>query len=509
MMLVPGTLLTAASGVLFGVAFGTAVSVVSATTAATICFLIGRRLGREQVEQIAGERVEQLDDWIARNGFVAVLYVRLIPLVPFNALNYVAGVSAVDLRSYVAATAVGIIPGTFAYTALGGSFDEPTSPEFIAAVALIVVLAAAAPFVQRVGRRRGLVPDTAEESADRQDEGPLNAGRSSRGPDRQQLLQAEVLDRVEDGVLRARGNERPGVGVRHRVRAGLQALLRRADPRVAGRLAALQQLPRGFDVVRVHEGVHDVRDRLRPVAADRAHPAESAQQAQRPRRAAAQDAGVAGDRARSACGDEAALRVVEVHPAERGEEIGQRACVARVVLVEQRRVAVRGDQAVRGPVAAHVTDLLGVEVQPRAGARFDPPPHLVGRERAEVILPAALVADVRGGLEREHPKAHVARRAQHVGDLVDVARSDRHVVGEVARDAVRLVEAREHVAEVLAVGVQVGLAARPAQPTAAEHERVEVPGEREVGEARPASLRVEREPLEVRVVEVAVRHRHR
>ncbi|MBW3652459.1 MAG: TVP38/TMEM64 family protein [Actinobacteria bacterium] len=157
-LLVPGTLLTAAGGILFGVALGTALSLVSATLAATICFLIGRRLGREHVEQIAGKRVARLDEWIARNGFAAVLYVRLIPLVPFNALNYVAGVSAVDLRSYVAATAVGIIPGTFAYTALGGSFDEPTSPEFLAAVALIVVLAVAAPLVQRVARRRGLVP---------------------------------------------------------------------------------------------------------------------------------------------------------------------------------------------------------------------------------------------------------------------------------------------------------------------------------------------------------------
>ncbi|HWC26626.1 MAG TPA: TVP38/TMEM64 family protein, partial [Solirubrobacteraceae bacterium] len=134
-VLVPGTLLTVAGGVLFGVALGTALSVVSATLAATACFSIGRRLGRAQVEQIAGRRVGRLDEWIARNGFAAVLYVRLIPLVPFNVLNYVAGVSAVDLRSYVAATALGIIPGTFAYTALGGSFDEPTSPEFLAAVA--------------------------------------------------------------------------------------------------------------------------------------------------------------------------------------------------------------------------------------------------------------------------------------------------------------------------------------------------------------------------------------
>lgn len=168
-VLVPGTLLTAAGGVLFGVVWGTALTVVSATVAATICFLIGRRLGREQVEQIAGRRVGRLDEWVGRNGFMAVLYVRLIPLVPFNALNYVAGVSSVDLRSYVAGTALGIIPGTFAYTALGGSFDEPTSPEFLAAVALIVVLAVAAPLAQRAARRRGFVPEHGDdETGDRE-----------------------------------------------------------------------------------------------------------------------------------------------------------------------------------------------------------------------------------------------------------------------------------------------------------------------------------------------------
>ena len=157
-LLVPGALLTAAGGVLFGVALGTALTAVSATIGALLAFLIGRRLGREQVEQIAGRRLGRLDDWISRNGFVAVLYVRLIPLVPFNVLNYVAGVTAVRTRTYVLATAIGILPGTFAYTALGGSLDRPTSPEFLAAVGLLVALALGAPLLQRLARRRGLEP---------------------------------------------------------------------------------------------------------------------------------------------------------------------------------------------------------------------------------------------------------------------------------------------------------------------------------------------------------------
>jgi hypothetical protein len=82
-------------------------------------------------------------------------------------------------------------------------------------------------------------------------------------------------------------------------------------------------------------------------------------------------------------------------------------------------------------------------------------------------------------------------------------------VREVVRDAVLALQALEHLAERAAVGMQLGLRARAPHAAPAEHHRVEVPGEREVREARPARARVERERLEVRVVEVPVGHRHR
>ncbi len=162
-LLVPGTVLTAAGGVLFGVVLGTTLTVISATIGAMLSFQIARRLGRERVEQIAGQRIQKLDSWITRNGFMAVLYVRLIPLFPFSVLNYAAGVTSVRTRSYLFGTAIGIIPGTFAYTALGGTIDRPTSPEFLAAVGLIVVLAVTAPLIQRVARRRGAGPESEDD----------------------------------------------------------------------------------------------------------------------------------------------------------------------------------------------------------------------------------------------------------------------------------------------------------------------------------------------------------
>lgn len=151
----PASILTAAAGLLFGTLWGTALSVVGATAGALAAFTIGRRLGRREVERIAGRRITALDGWLERNGLAAILYLRLIPVVPFSPLSYAAGVSALGRRDYLIGTAVGIIPGAFAYAALGGSLDDPASPQFLGAVALVVALAIAGPLVNRALRRRG------------------------------------------------------------------------------------------------------------------------------------------------------------------------------------------------------------------------------------------------------------------------------------------------------------------------------------------------------------------
>ena len=71
---------------------------------------------------------------------MAILLARLVPIFPFNLLNYASGVTGIRTREYVVATVVGIIPGTYAYAALGGSLGDWTSPEFLTAVAMVVVL---------------------------------------------------------------------------------------------------------------------------------------------------------------------------------------------------------------------------------------------------------------------------------------------------------------------------------------------------------------------------------
>lgn len=145
----PVSIVTVVGGALFGSVLGTMLTVVGATIGALGSFLIGRRIGRRSVEALAGERVAAIDGWLTRRGFVAILYARLLPIFPFNALNYIAGVTGLRLRDYAVGTFVGIIPGTFAFSALGGNLDDRTSPQFLGSVALIVLLLILGPILAK------------------------------------------------------------------------------------------------------------------------------------------------------------------------------------------------------------------------------------------------------------------------------------------------------------------------------------------------------------------------
>ncbi len=118
---VPGTILTLSAGALFGPFFGTLWTIIGATLGATSAFLIARFLAgdwaRTQFEK--GDRLRQLRQGIEQEGFWFALSVRLSPIFPFFAVNYLLGLTPIQLPTYILATSVGILPGTFAFTWLG------------------------------------------------------------------------------------------------------------------------------------------------------------------------------------------------------------------------------------------------------------------------------------------------------------------------------------------------------------------------------------------------------
>lgn len=137
----PGPLLAGAAGLLFGTVLGTPLAICSATLSAVLACLIARGVAGDAIERLGGRRVTALAGLLERRGFLSVLYVRLLPGVPYALLNYAVGLTRVPIGAFVGATVLGTAPRTFAYVALGGSFGDLSRPETIVAVAILVLMA--------------------------------------------------------------------------------------------------------------------------------------------------------------------------------------------------------------------------------------------------------------------------------------------------------------------------------------------------------------------------------
>lgn len=162
-LFVPGFILTVGAGTLFGLWIGTITVSIASTLGATLAFLIGRYLAREQVARMVegNARFAAVDEAVAREGFKIVLLTRLSPVFPFNLLNFSFGLTRVRLRDYVLASWIGMLPGTIMYVyigsvfgALAGSADrETTTGEWVLRSVGLAATIVVTVFVTRVARR--------------------------------------------------------------------------------------------------------------------------------------------------------------------------------------------------------------------------------------------------------------------------------------------------------------------------------------------------------------------
>ncbi|MBI3409538.1 MAG: TVP38/TMEM64 family protein [Planctomycetes bacterium] len=123
-LLLPGTILSFSGAILFGAYLGTLYTWIGATIGATLAFLAAKFLGRGFVDQLLKGKLQTLDARLGKHGFSALLILRLVPLFPFNGLNFGCGLTSIRWRDYVLATAIGILPGTFVYQLLFARFGE-------------------------------------------------------------------------------------------------------------------------------------------------------------------------------------------------------------------------------------------------------------------------------------------------------------------------------------------------------------------------------------------------
>ena len=165
-LFLPGSVLTLAGGALFGAVWGTVYNLTGATLGATLAFLIARYLASDWIAAKAGGRTKQLINGVEAEGWRFVAFVRLVPLFPFNLLNYALGLTRLRVLHYIIATCVFMLPGAVAYTYLGYAGREAVAggegliQKGLLALALLAVVA----FLPRLTGvlRRGPMIDTEE-----------------------------------------------------------------------------------------------------------------------------------------------------------------------------------------------------------------------------------------------------------------------------------------------------------------------------------------------------------
>ncbi|TAL17972.1 hypothetical protein EPN96_03350 [bacterium] len=159
-LFLPGLPITIVGGILFGPVWGVIYTITSATAGACLAFLVSRYLARDWVEaRLTGPRWRKLDEEVAKNGWKVVAFTRLVPLFPFNLLNYALGLTKIGFLPYAAASFVCMLPATIAYIVFSSSLLDllrgKASLGLIAGIALVAAVSFLPAIVKKFLRRKG------------------------------------------------------------------------------------------------------------------------------------------------------------------------------------------------------------------------------------------------------------------------------------------------------------------------------------------------------------------
>jgi len=142
----PIAALSLTAGLTFGEVWGAAYLMSAALIGTSCTFFISRLFGRNFVERISKGRFKKLDEKLEKNGFMTILFLRVIPIVPYEVLNYACGLSRIRFEDYFLATFLGLIPGVIVAAFFGGSlgeidtFSDMLKPKPLIAMGLIFLI---------------------------------------------------------------------------------------------------------------------------------------------------------------------------------------------------------------------------------------------------------------------------------------------------------------------------------------------------------------------------------
>lgn len=136
----PDSVIVIAGGMIFGLGKGIILTSLGSFLGATISFYISRLLGRKMVSKLMKGKSVDLEKYSKQSGLLIILMLRLIPLFPFKAVSYSAGLSSISFKDFTIATIIGSIPGIVVYTNLGDKSTDVGSSGFYMSIVLVILL---------------------------------------------------------------------------------------------------------------------------------------------------------------------------------------------------------------------------------------------------------------------------------------------------------------------------------------------------------------------------------
>jgi uncharacterized membrane protein YdjX (TVP38/TMEM64 family) len=160
-LLLPGLPITIVGGILFGPFWGVIYTITSATLGACVAFLVARYIARDWVEgKLVSPRWRRLDQGVTDHGWKVVAFTRLIPLFPFNLLNYAFGLTRIKFLHYAITTFLCMLPACIAFIVFSSSLLDVIrgriSPAFIAGLGLIILVSLIPLFYKRYKSKKGI-----------------------------------------------------------------------------------------------------------------------------------------------------------------------------------------------------------------------------------------------------------------------------------------------------------------------------------------------------------------
>ncbi|MDX9821256.1 MAG: TVP38/TMEM64 family protein [Syntrophales bacterium] len=160
-LLLPGLPLTIAGGILFGPFWGVVYAIAGSTLGACVAFLAARYIARDWVERrLQDPRWRRLDRAVEEQGWKIVAFTRLIPLFPFNLLNYAFGLTRIRFLHYALATFVFMLPACIAFIVFSSSLPDliqgRLSPSFLAGLGMVLLVSLIPVLYRRYRNKKGM-----------------------------------------------------------------------------------------------------------------------------------------------------------------------------------------------------------------------------------------------------------------------------------------------------------------------------------------------------------------